>query len=112
MLRNIEYNRLYIAVNGRSVGQLMQELHDYRKPVWSPIKFEREDDVVVIQLKALAAQMISFNPRERPAADLVLQKMNEIKGELDYYHNDQICNHSAYATIITISRVLYYYVKQ
>ena len=71
---------MHFAVNGRSVGQLMQEFHDYRKPVWSPIKFEREDDVVVIQLKALAAQMISFNPSERPAADFVLQKMTDIAG--------------------------------
>ena len=78
----IEYSSycLPFAVNGKSIGQIMQEFSDYRKPIWCPVKFEREDSLIVIQLKALAAQMIAFNPKQRPSASHVLDKLQDILG--------------------------------
>ena len=59
----------------------MQEFSEYKKPVWSPIEFEDEDSTIVIQLKALAARMMAFDPKKRPSAGRVLEKLRDILGK-------------------------------
>ena len=48
----------------------------------SPVIFNIKDSPQVNQLKALVSAMISFNPKERPSIDEVLDALQAIAGKL------------------------------
>ena len=71
---------MVVSVKSWPVGRMAFESQQRGGLITSPVKFNIKDSPQVNQLKALVSTMISFDPKERPSIDEVLESLQAIAG--------------------------------